>query len=272
MEFQQRAHQSAVSTALLSPPEALAQSLTNDRPTVESAIKSYMSLCAARSLSASDTDVVIAPAPCEDTNIQCLFLNSENSQKASLFCARALLKKINMFKIESTKELMKFNENMELEQSELELEVIRVVWNGFVKSGKKPCKFLGLSTLCHVYPLILDSIRTNTESSSLVSQGLDIDEENCFYQEFGLLLKRAKRRKYVNLDQMKNNDGTNHEYDDDSCLLWDLDGGQVELGRRRARRKMNASGVSKRMNCNQNITSTTKVLMIDSTDEAPNTK
>jgi len=133
-DFQSRARAAAASvmSSGINPAEALAQSLFNDRPTIDSAIKAYMSLTAARSLSTrgpsssgmsvsasasssigdakeslqrtimggENNDQQQEPAVAvADAETKCFFVKSKNAQHASLLCARALLKKINSFQV-----------------------------------------------------------------------------------------------------------------------------------------------------------------------------
>eukprot|EP00565_Helicotheca_tamesis_P004194 CAMPEP_0185737970 /NCGR_PEP_ID=MMETSP1171-20130828/31740_1 /TAXON_ID=374046 /ORGANISM="Helicotheca tamensis, Strain CCMP826" /LENGTH=75 /DNA_ID=CAMNT_0028409041 /DNA_START=26 /DNA_END=250 /DNA_ORIENTATION=- len=62
--FQDRAAAAAskiISQSVLNPAEILAQSLTADQPKIDSAVKSYMSLCAARSWTSTEMDNTALP-------------------------------------------------------------------------------------------------------------------------------------------------------------------------------------------------------------------
>ena len=289
--FQAKAHSATSVASSLSPGEALGKSLTCDRPTISSAVKSYMSLCAARSMSASDPNAAAAAAATnssssssfsaaaslqnavtnslaagshpndgdidivnnKDDKIKCYFTKSKNPQQAALLCARALLKSINSFVVPqemttttcTTSEAK--GEEKEIimgEEQKLEYEVVRILWNGLIKNGKKPSMVLGRSSLSHVFPLMKESVFQvdgNGGNNDVYPISVDLEEAKAFVNEFGNLLDQAERRKNTSLSSESKNDdddknGGDNNVDDDSCLLWDVDGGKAELERRRKRR------------------------------------
>ena len=253
-DFQVKAQSIASTVSSLSPAEALAKSLTCDRPTIDSAIKAYMSLCAARSMTKAGHD------NSNNNNMsngsQCYFSKSSNPQMAALLCARSLLKAINSFIIPSNLGEKKGNEKTaDDEEKKLELEVVRIVWNGLVKNGKKPSMILGRTSLSHVFPIIKEQCFNifddendadmNEQSNDFYPKDVDLDEFKVFINEFGRLLCDAEKRKNSIISMDNNDDSKNLNTDDDSCLLWDLDGGKSELERRRKRRELKSSCVRK---------------------------
>jgi len=109
------------------------------------------------------------------------------------------------------------------EDEVLAYKVVCIVWNSLVQNGRKPSKYLGRTALRHAYPLILERVREGelVNDRSLL-QAVDMDDIIDFFEEFGSLLFMSD----TSLDE-----------DDDSRLLWDMDGGKSELTRRRQRRE-----------------------------------
>lgn len=245
IDFQQKAQLAAAKVQSLNPAEALAQSLTCDKPTINSAVKSFLSLIIARNLSSSDPNNIYDKSITDrlqntvlDNNIgndilqqeqaqdekkrKCYFKKSKNPRQDALLCARLLLKTINNFEIPSIN-TNKEEEDTISEEDAMEIKVIIMLWNGLIKSGKnKPSMILGRKSLTHVYPLIINKLKATSV------EGVDQDEVVSFMDEFGMLLDMAAERR------------CNAPIDDDSCLLWDIDGGIEELNRRKSRRMKNA--------------------------------
>lgn len=294
-DFQSKARAAAASvmSSGMNPAEALAQSLFNDRPTIDSAIKAYMSLTAARSLSASGADAgrinssggdaqdslqraIMGDENDHQKQKKCYFVKSKNAQHASLLCARALLKKTNSFQILDT-----HISHSKEESTKLEFQVVKIVWNSLIKDeNKKPSKFLGRQSLHHIYPLLEESFREdvsnmmdNTESkdSNSLANGVDVEEMISFFHEFGILLKKAVERH--SHDPKRNaktdveGDGDDDDDDDDSCLLWDADGGKEELKRRRDRREKKAQAAKMTMDGTGNLSSAAEGLTIEEITE-----
>jgi len=241
-DFESKAH--AALKSILStnnnPAEVLAQSLINDRPTIDVAVKAFMSLTAARNWSLFDPNVKCAKIsgstqdvlregifPIDDSGKKnkCFFVKSDKAKTAALLCARSLLKKINSFKL-------KVLDEEKDKEYYLEYEVVRTLWNGLIDNGKKPSLILGRRSLCHVYPFIVDSLRDD------VPLRVDAVEAKNFMEEFGYLLNFAS-----NIQK----DNKTCE-DDDSRLLWDRDRGFEELKRRRERREKSATTVKNDFN------------------------
>ena len=93
--------------------EAIASQLAQYRPTIDAAVKSFMSLYAARSLTREDS----------------------HSHQDALQQARILLQTIN-----------KFTFPLQAEPTE-EYKVVAQIWNGLIASNQKPTKFLGRAAL-----------------------------------------------------------------------------------------------------------------------------
>jgi hypothetical protein len=202
-DFQARARAAAASFSSMNPAEPLAQTLMNDKPTIDSAIKAYMSITAARSWSASDPNM---------------------QARNGLLCARSLSKKINSYRIPIA------SDSEEKDDSKvMEFGVVRILWNGLIDKDKKPSMVLGRQTLCHIFPSILEELKEN------IPDGVSPELFLAFIEDFGRLLDDAKKRiesPALNEEKKKRVD----IQDDDSCLLWDVDGGKAELKRRRDRR------------------------------------
>lgn len=230
-DFHAKALAAAASVSSQTPAEALAQSLTNATPKIDSAVKSFVALTSARAASAGST-----PGMTNHTMIsnddsgqkKCFFVKSKNPQMAPLLCARVILQKLNNFKIPDDYA----NDEKNDEIKNLEFQVVRILWNGLVSHGKKPSKILGIEALHFVYPMVLQTLRDS------IPDAVDAEEGQAFMQEFGSLLNNAiNRRVTLSLTEKDRMNAC----DDDSCLLWDPDGGEDELKRRRDRREQNAN-------------------------------
>lgn len=299
-DFQTKARMAASQISSMSPAEAMAKSLISERPTIDSAIKSYMSLCAARSMSASSPksnsklnsmssaasllkDALATTVQNSNNNmiqsdfhskssndkddtkdkngdeIKCFFTRGTNPNQAALLCARSLLKCINSFTVpeynknESSqttaasstttstnkKEEEEKKSNNDNEHKVLEYEVVRILWNGLIKNGKKPSMILGQTSLIHVYPLIqktffVERNQNDNNENVYFPNNVDLEEAKSFIIEFGGLLQNAHDRK----NGLTNGISDKDDNDNDSSLLWDIDGGKAELQRRRKRREV----------------------------------
>ncbi|KAL9179425.1 hypothetical protein ACHAXT_008715 [Thalassiosira profunda] len=196
--------------------EAHAKSLVeDDLPKIDSAVKSYLSLVAARSAVASDIDVLSASAA-SSHHVQCTFASSSKSpvdaNRWALMCARTLLSAINSTTIpdgESAGELAadnaNNNNNVETKSDEEEkvraqlqkdaTKVVAVLWNKLVMVAKgsdnakanqmKPSKVLGRESLLVAYPYIEERLRrgalladNGTDAPSSVEDGSDASTTN----------------------------------------------------------------------------------------------
>jgi len=261
--FQARAQAAASSIMTKHPAEALAQSLTNDRPTIDYAVKSYMALTSARGASsnlASNKAQIVDQVQnaivgsVKTGKEQCFFQKSRNVKMAPLLCARSILKTINAFQIPDDEKDEKRDE-----VKDPELQVIKILWNGLVKNGKKPSMILGRQSLCHVYPILSQTLMDN------IPEGVDVEEGQAFMAEFGRLLENGMKRRYASTPAEERN--MMNQYDDDACLLWDTDGGKEELKRRRDRREKKVQAVKESLNGGGDIDSAKECLTIEEIEE-----
>lgn len=252
--------------------EAHAKSLVdNDLPKIDSAVKSYLSLVAARSVVASEIDVLSENVKsCSDHHQQ---LNTMD-MKDALTCARKLLNGMNTTLIPKMAEEEevpegKDNDNNKTneEHDEIKDNVTRIVWNRLValkNKDMKPSKVFGRKTLIVVYPFIEERFRrglekddegldiagsTNNAATSPRSYstellpaiapplGIDRDSWITFYTEFGALLKKACQN---DIENKKEDEEGEQCKEDDSKLLWSDDKGVKELQERRDRRAKRA--------------------------------
>lgn len=98
--------------------DSITQALANDRPVIDAAIKSFVSLFAARALSTGDT---------------------EHGTTFAVTQARALLKAINNYTFPL------------LPDPSEEYRVISQIWNGLIASKQKPSRFLGRTALLQMW-------------------------------------------------------------------------------------------------------------------------
>lgn len=222
----------------MNPAEIVAQSLTNDKPTIDSALKGFISLVVARVYSVSDPNIkAISGGGGRDKSVvkttqshgeyeKCFFIKTKSPNQAALACARAFLGVINNFRIP---------EYQNQTAVSLEKDVVRILWNGFINSGdtnKRPSKILGRLSLTHVISEI------EMDLLSIPVPGVDERESKSFMSEFVYLLSRANQRKDPNL--LFEEKSKLEKDEDDSCLLWDEDGGCAELKRRKCKRESKA--------------------------------
>lgn len=246
--------------------EAHAQSLVdNDAPKIDSAVKSYLSLVAARSVVASEIDVLSENVKSCDHHQQ---LNTMG-MKDALTCARKLLNGINTTLIpkvaeeEVPEEKDNDNNKSNEEHDEIKDNVTRIVWNRLValkNKDMKPSKIFGRKTLIVVYPFIEERFRrglekdcggfdiagstnnaanTSPELLPAIAPPLGIDKDSwiAFYTEFGTLLKKACQN---DIESKKEGEEGEQCKEDDSQLLWSDDKGVKELQERRDRRAKRA--------------------------------
>ena len=227
-----KATAAAARIATMNPAELLAQSLATDRPTIESAIKSFLSLSAARSIAQTQ------PKTQTKENVskrltRCRF-SSEDPRLSALKCARTMLRELDNFQL-SLPESEGEETKKPVTEENLEYEVVRTIWNGLIASEKKPSRFLGRISLLHVYPKIIEKMR----NEEIHVDNVPKEEAMAFFEEFGVLLERREAGK---------------DEDDDAALLWDNDRGAAELTRRRDRREKNKK--EKTVNQNDDIENT----------------
>ena len=264
-DFQAKARAAAANIALQNPAEALAKSLTNDVPKIDAAVKSYMALVSARIASSARLSSPNAIELTTDRDSpKCYFVNTKNAAKASLLCARRILQKVNAFEIPEFDQKNEEGKEETSEEQKLEYNVVRILWNGIIKNGTKPSRVLGKQSLIHVYPLLLDMLQVD------IPNEVDEDEWKSFMIEFGQLLKDSIKRGDANVP-LESREKMNM-MDDDSCLLWDVDGGKEELNRRRDRRKSNAQSAKEEAQAGGSIESITDSLTIEEIKEEDDEK
>jgi hypothetical protein len=230
--------QAASAAEVLPTPEqaAMTQALAQDRPTMEAAVKSFMSLMCARSLTAmADTAV---PQP-------------NHTQPQVLQVARAILQSINSYSFAihatvATTKSAKPGTSAEKKQELLELETVAQLWNGLVHSNQKPSRFLGRRALKLAWKMDLNltvqeklkhAWKMDLEEKKMPATGSEDDEsvrerQLEWLQEFERLLF---------FDDTYESSKDEHEDDNDAALIWDADGGASELAKRRQRRKAAAT-------------------------------
>lgn len=267
-------------------PNEYAKSLVEgDMPKIDSAVKSYLSLVAARSATASEIGVVEVSSlnsmgdMKQEERAKCTFI--EDANLSSLMCARALLGGINSTIVPDLEATARIEDNQENaedtvdEQTKLQQSVIRILWNGVVQSTStqekkklKPSKVFGRDSLIVTYPFVRERLRrgvveaqnlpkmenpkesgessTNQQSTSNHESlgsfanellppipppnNVDIANWESYYNEFGSLLTQASC----------NNNKKDDIKEDDSKLLWSMDGGVQELKERRVNRTKRA--------------------------------
>ena len=164
--------------------EQYAKSLVDDdHPKIDAAVKSYLSLVAARSSVASDIDVL--PTSTSMDIVQCTFATSNKSpmdaNRCSLMCARTLLSAINSTTIptdfEKGVDASTINEDEEVINEEdkmksyMQENTTKILWNRLVSQlssstgdkekakQTKPSKVLGRTSLLVAYPYIQERFR-----------------------------------------------------------------------------------------------------------------
>ncbi|KAG7368960.1 hypothetical protein IV203_031703 [Nitzschia inconspicua] len=221
--------------------EKLTSELANDRPTIDAAVKSFVSLVSARSLTATATDAtttsVLLGIVNNSANNESTNNHPATTQQQVLQLARAILKAVNSFQF-SLQDTMaatmaeKPSLSVEKKQQLIELGVTARLWNGLVQSEQKPSRFLGRRALKLAWPT-MDVASSSFPPAQAVENPVDVairERQLQWLQEFETLLFRDVQKLPANIQ----------EEDDDSALLWSPDKGAAELSKRRQRRKLAA--------------------------------
>lgn len=211
----------------------IVQELAQDRPTIHAAVTSFLSLVAARSLVASDSDKQEAPSTTTQQPQQRPLLALSNAE--ALQCSRALLKAMNDTMLCATLvSLDAAMDNGKAFQME-EYNLVAQLWNGLVASDQKPARFLGRRALRHAWADVRQhaTLPAKPKKSAAAAAAAEMEENQdsnlCqFLQEFERLLFLAPP-------------ASADEDDNDAALIWDLDGGEKELQRRRDKRQQRAT-------------------------------
>lgn len=159
--------------------------------------------------------------------------NTTGHKEQVLQVARAILQSCNAYEFPVHKTVAADLRDLpglsdEKKESLLELSVVARLWNGLIQSKQKPTRFLGRKALLHAW--------SDLEVASKLAQTKEEDDEAAkaihqqqvaWIEEFGNLLFCPPE--------------PNSTEDNDSNLLWAVDGGQAELARRRQRRQSAAT-------------------------------
>ena len=187
--------------------EQYAKSLVDDdHPKIDAAVKSYLSLVAARSAVASDIDVLPDSTSTKDI-VQCTFATSNKSSmdanRCSLMCARTLLSTINSTTIptnfEKGVDTSTINEDEEVINEENKIKAYmqdnttKILWNRLVVQSSsstgdkekakqtKPSKVLGRTSLFVLYPYIQERFRRGiillSEEGKVDTQSASVEDE-----------------------------------------------------------------------------------------------
>lgn len=250
--------------------EAHAKSLVDDdTPKIDSAVKSYLSLVAARSVVASEIDVLSENVKSFDEQVK---LNSMD-MKSALTCARKLLNGINTTLIPKRNDKEEEKDDSDNETNDETHKMMdaatHIVWNRLVENkDMKPSKVLGRKSLIVAWPYIQERFRRGVDSNEECTddasrnadallrsystellpaiappQGIEKDAWIAYYTEFGNLLNKACQN-----DENKQKD--DEENEDDSKLLWSADKGVSELQRRQDRRTKRAEVLTQSQSSN----------------------
>jgi len=236
--------------------------IARDRPTIDAAVKSFISIICARTMTASNTDVkrgnenvMMGIIPVDTAIVTAKSASSSSSggsdtcnnsvttsssssststptQQQVLQWARLLIKAINCYTFpvhDTVASTMAERPGITEEKNEqlLEISVVARLWNGLVQSEQKPSRFLGRRALKRAWKN-LDIISSMQQLSSS-----DCNEENNTICERQLEWLQEFERLLFNPEQPQPSKIT---IDDDSALIWAIDGGASEFAKRRQRR------------------------------------
>ena len=226
-----------------SPEESrISAEMANDRPTIETAVKAFLSLVCARRMTASMTDqdkqsrvllgVISSGTDSAATTTTALGAPQQQNQHA-LEVARVILRACNahefpIHKTVASEMLNKPGLTPEKKDYVLELSVVARLWNGLIQSKQKPTRFLGRKALLHAW--------SDMDVASKLSQPMDDDESSRAIYAYQLAWIR-EFEEYLRPSIEPNPETV----DNDAALIWDADGGASELARRRERRKVAAT-------------------------------
>jgi hypothetical protein len=221
----------------------LTNELANDRPTIDAAVKSFVSLVAARSMTAAATEatatsVLMGIVGGTDAGSDATIINPQSTQQQVLQVARVILKTVNAFQFSlqdtcasTMAEKPSLSEEKKMQM--VELGVVARLWNGLVQSEQKPSRFLGRRALRLAWPNMkvaanLPSLPADSEEEDMNKAAAIARERQLqWLKEFEALLFRDPKALPANtMDE-----------DDDSALLWSADKGAAELAKRRQRRQ-----------------------------------
>jgi hypothetical protein len=209
---------------------AMAQAFAQDRPTIEAAVNSFISLISARSLTASamvdDDDEAEAKKKADgvvmlgiiNPNANCNATSdaAPSIQQQVLQVARAILESINAytFPIHNTVAISTAEKpagtSAEKQQELFELSIVAQLWNGLVESNQKPSRFLGRRALRHVWNDL------DTKSKLLTTGGDDKDDE----KNIGQAKQQLEWLELFERLLFHENGAYSLNIDNDAALIW----------------------------------------------------
>jgi len=252
------------------------QALAQDRPTIQSAVTSFLSLVAARSLVTPEVLAKQQQQYSMSSNENSVLLVLTNAQ--ALQCSRILLRAINDTTIcavssSSSKLPTTKHNNNNKDKEEEEYDLVAQVWNGLVASEQKPARFLGRRALRHAWTDVLqhDSLAwynnsnrsakmtTTTTTAAAAASTLPANDSNTNtntndndplkdhqqqqHEQQHLLrfVQEFERLLFYENSCITTTSPDEDEQDDDAALIWSVDKGKAELQRRRDRRQKRAT-------------------------------
>ena len=226
----------------------MTEAIARDRPTIDAAVKSFISMVCARTMAASSTDVAhdkvmmgIIPSLAKSSISETKKSSNDDTQTSDevskpslpsvqqqvLQLARYILRAVNAytFPIQDTVAYSKSEKPGTTEEKKLELLELSVVarlWNGLSQSDQKPSRFLGRKAL----KLAWKNLDVQAQFPSQTDENDVVRERQLeWLQLFEKLLMETNKPLPSDMN-----------VDDDSALLWAADGGAAELAKRRQRR------------------------------------
>jgi hypothetical protein len=234
---------------------AITQSLAQNRPTIDAAVKSFISLICARAITASATDDADVATPRKKAelfhngvligllpdNSSSPSPNGQTVQQQVLQVARAMLQAMNVytFPVHCTVASSmggKPGTDDEKKKELLELSIAAQLWNGLVQSDQKPPRFLGRRALKHAWK---NNLKEDIDSK-LQAQAQQQEQEQT-PEEQQVIQQRQKDWLQQFESLLFHVQDPSSEQNDDSELIWNVDGGKMELAKRRERRQSAAT-------------------------------
>lgn len=231
----------------------IVQELAQDRPTIHSAITSFLSVVAARSLVAPE---ILSQQQKSNTSPLLVLTNAE-----ALQCSRALLKAVNSTTLCATAATTATNSKCPAIDKEKaaaqaeEYDLVAQVWNGLVASEQKPARFLGRRSLRHAWRDVVSSdaalaasvsaVAISAAAPTIVSCTSNAEEHAANLADAKAEHQQQQLSRFVQeferLLFVPSHETMPEDDDDDSALIWNEDGGTKELQRRRDRRQKRAT-------------------------------
>lgn len=252
----------------------MTEAIAKDRPTIDAAVKSFISMVCAQSMAASSTDAThdkvmmgIIPSLAKSSISENANSNSAADSKTGetvkksnpksgpsvqqqvLELARYILKAVNSytFPLHDTVAYSlteKPGTSAERKEELLEISVVARLWNALVQSEQKPSRFLGRRAL----KLAWKNLTIAGLSLPIGKEGKGKDENgnDLTTTTTGESDGTTQQLTESQLEWLQKFEGllfassqplpSDMKIDDDSALLWAPDGGAAELAKRRQRR------------------------------------